>query len=83
MTPITSSADIAKLLGDVQKESNGIDELLEGTSQGLEVDYAKCISCVEKDLNTKCKRFFTKSIKASAKCALNTKLRMRTRFRNA
>ena len=40
-----SSEDIAELLGEVQKESNGIDELVERTSQSLQVDHVKCISC--------------------------------------
>ena len=45
MAPNRSSEDIAKLLGEAQKESNGIDEFVECTSQSLKVDYVKCISC--------------------------------------
>ena len=39
------SEDIAELLGEVQKESNDIDELVERLSQSLQVDHVKCISC--------------------------------------
>jgi hypothetical protein len=40
-----SSEDIAELLGEVQKESNDIDELVESLSQSLQVNHVKCISC--------------------------------------
>jgi hypothetical protein len=39
------SEDIAELLAEVQKECNDIDELVERTSQSLQVDHVKCISC--------------------------------------
>ncbi len=40
-----SSDDFPGLLGEAQKESMGIEELVERTSQSLEVGLVKCISC--------------------------------------
>ncbi len=67
MTPIRSSVDIEKLLGEVQKESNGIDELLEGTSQGLGVDNAKCISCGRERSEHEMQKVFYKKHKGICK----------------
>jgi hypothetical protein len=40
-----SSEDIAERLVKVQRVSHGIDELVERTSQSLQVDRVKCILC--------------------------------------
>ncbi len=40
-----SSGDRAALLGELQKESNGLDEFVESTSRNLQVDRVKCIAC--------------------------------------
>jgi len=67
MTPNRSSEDIAKLLGEVQKESNGIDEFVECTSQSLQVDYVKCISCGKERSEHEMQKVFYKQHKGICK----------------
>jgi hypothetical protein len=52
--------DITKLLGEFQKESDDIDELVQGTSQSLEVDYVKCISCGRERSENEMQKIFYK-----------------------
>lgn len=59
-----SSEDIAELLGEVQKESIGIDELVERTSQSLQVDHVKCISCGRERSEHEMQKVFYKKYKA-------------------
>ena len=67
MTPDRSSEDIAKLLGEVQKESNGIDESLECTSQSLQGDYVKFISCGREKSEHEMQKVFYKKYKGICK----------------
>jgi len=67
MTPIKSSVDIAKLLGEVQKESNAIDELVGCTSQSLKVDYVKCISCGREKSEHEMQKVFYKQYRGICK----------------
>jgi len=56
-----SSEDIAELFRENQKESDGIDEFVERTSQALHVDYVKCISCgIDRSENEMQKVFYQK-----------------------
>ena len=67
MTPIISSVDIQKLLGEIQKESNGIDEWLEHNSENLEVDCVKCISCGKEKRESGMQKIFYKKYKGICK----------------
>jgi hypothetical protein len=60
MTPNESAEDIAKLLGKLKKESNGIDEWVDHASQNLEIDYVKCISCGRERPETEMQKVFHK-----------------------
>jgi len=61
------SEDIAELLGEVQKESNGIDEFLECTSHRLQVDHVKCISCGRERSEHEMQKVFYKKNKGICK----------------
>lgn len=67
MTPNKSSGNIAELLGELQKESNDIDALVEHTSQILQVDYVKCISCGIERSETEMQKIFYKQYKGICK----------------
>ncbi len=67
MIPIRSPVDIEKLLGEVQKESDNIDEIVEGTSEALEVDYVKCISCGRERSEYEMQKIFYKQHKGICK----------------
>jgi len=65
------SEDIAELLAEVQRESNGIDELLERTSQSLQVDRVKCISCGRERSEHEMRKVFYKKYKGICKMCFN------------
>ncbi len=65
--PLASSEDIAEFLGRVQRESNGIDELVERTSQSLQVDHVKCISCGRERSEHEMQKVFYKKYKGICK----------------
>ena len=64
MTSNRSPEDIAKPLGEIQKEFN--DELVE-TSQTFEVDYVKCISCGREKSEYEMQKVFFKKHKGICK----------------
>ena len=66
-----SSEDIAELLGEVQKESNDIDELVERLSQSLQVDHVKCISCGRERSEHEMRKVFYKKYKGICKMCFN------------
>ena len=63
----SSSEDIPELLGEVQKVSTGIDELVERTSQRLQVDHVKCISCGQERSEQEMQKVFYKKHKGICK----------------
>jgi hypothetical protein len=69
-----SSEDIAELLGEVQKESNGIDELVERTSQSLQVDHVKCISCGRERSEHEMQKVFYKKSKGICKMCFKSEI---------
>ena len=69
-----SSKDIAELLREVQKESNGIDELVERTSQSLQVDHVKCISCGRKRSEQEMQKVFYKKYKGICKTCFKSEI---------
>ncbi len=62
-----SSEDIAELLGEVQKESHGIDEWVERTLQSLQADPVKCISCGREKSEYEMQKVFCKKHKGICK----------------
>jgi hypothetical protein len=64
--PNRSPEDIAKLSGEVQKESNDSDELSE-TSHTFQVDYVKCISCGREKSEHEMQKVFYKKYKGICK----------------
>ena len=69
-----SSEDITELLGEVQKESNGIDELVERTSQSLQVDHVKCISCGRERSEHEMQKVFYKKHKGICKMCFKSEI---------
>lgn len=65
------SEDIAALLAEVQKEFNGIDELVERTSRSLRVDRVKCISCGRERPGHEMQKVFYKKHKGICKMCFN------------
>jgi len=63
----SSSEDIPELLREVQKVSTGIDELVERTSQRLQVDHVKCISCGRERSEHEMKKVFYEKHKGICK----------------
>lgn len=68
---LTSSEDIAELLAEVQKGSNGIDELLEHTSESLQLDRVKCISCGRERSEHEMRKVFYKKHQGICKMCFN------------
>ena len=69
-----SSDDIAELLREVQKESNGIDELVERTSQSLQVDHVKCIFCGRKRSEHEMQKVFYEKYKGICKTCFKSEI---------
>jgi len=67
MTPNKRFEDIAELLQEIQKESDGIDEWLGHNLQNSENDYVKCISCGKEKLESEMQKIFYKQYKGICK----------------
>lgn len=67
MTPNKRFEDIAELLEEIQKESNGIDEWLEHNPQNVEIDCVKCISCGKDRSESEMQKIFYKQYKGICK----------------
>jgi hypothetical protein len=67
MTPIRASVDTEKLLGEVQKESDSIDELVQWTSQSLQDEKMECISCGKERFQHEMQKVFYKKHKGICK----------------
>ena len=65
--PPALSEDIAKLLAEVQKESHGIDELLDCTVHRLQVDRVMCISSGKERSEHEMQKVFYKKQKGICK----------------
>ena len=72
--PPASPEDIAELLGEVQKESNGIDELVERTSKSLRVDHVKCISCGRERFEHEMQKVFYQKYKGICKMCFKSEI---------
>ncbi len=68
-----SSEDIAEL-GKIQKESIGIDEWVERTSQSLQVDRVKCISCGRDRSEHEMQKVFYKKYKGICKMCFESEV---------
>jgi hypothetical protein len=68
------SEDIARLSAEIQKESHGIDELLERASQILQVDRVKCISCGRERGEREMQKVFYEKHKGICKMCFNFEL---------
>ncbi len=69
-----SSEDIAESLGKVQRDSNGIDELMERTSQSVQVDHVKCISCGREGSEHEMQKVFYKKYKGICKICFKSEI---------
>jgi hypothetical protein len=67
MSPNKRFEDIAKLLEEIQKESNGINQWLEHNSENLEMDWVKCISCGIEKSESEMQKIFHKKYKGICK----------------
>jgi predicted protein tyrosine phosphatase len=67
MSPNKRFEDIAKLLEEIQKESNGINQWLEHNSENLEMDWVKCISCGKEKHQGEMQKIFCKKYKGICK----------------
>jgi hypothetical protein len=67
MSPNKRFEDIAKLLEEIQKESNGINQWLEHNSENLEMDWVKCISCGKEKSESEMQKIFHKKYKGICK----------------
>ncbi|MCJ7786250.1 MAG: hypothetical protein MUP41_20155 [Desulfobacterales bacterium] len=70
----TSFENIPELLGEIQMESNGIDELVERTSQGLQVDHVKCMSCGRKKSEYEMQKVLYKKYKGICKMCFKSEI---------
>jgi hypothetical protein len=69
-----SSEDFGELLGKVQKESSGFDELMERTSQSLQADHMKCISCGSERSEHEMQKVFYKKYKGICKSCFKSEI---------
>jgi len=72
-TPASSEA-IAELLAEVQKGSNGIDELVERISQSLQVGHVKCIFCGKERSEREMQKVFHKKYKGICKMCFKSEI---------
>jgi hypothetical protein len=66
--------DIAELLGEVQREFEGIDELMEHTSKSLQINHVKCISCGRERSEREMQKIFYERYKGICKICFKSEI---------
>ncbi len=71
---LVSFEDISKSLAGSQKGFNSIEELMERTSQSLQVDHMKCISCGRERAEHEMQKVFYKKYKGICKMCFKSEI---------
>ncbi len=71
---LASFEDVAELLARSQKGSNGIEELMEQTSQSVQVDHMKCIYCGRERSEHEMQKVFYKKHKGICKMCFTSEI---------